>query len=60
GPYRYIAKVAGVTATPPTSPASGIPIPWPVSVGQRLYWQLRATTSDGRLSFAARGGVIAT
>lgn len=60
GPYRFVSGINGATTTPPVSPASGIAVAWPFSVGQKLFWQLRATTSDGRLSFVARGSVVAT
>jgi hypothetical protein len=60
GPYNYVNRVTGNTTTPPTSPSSGIAVPWPISTGQKLFYQLRATASDGRLSFVSRGSTLVT
>lgn len=48
GPYRFAAAIAGA-ATPPTSPAV-VNLPFPVGVGNRVFFQFRVTQVDGRYS----------
>jgi len=48
GPWRFMAIVAGAVV-PPTTPATR-PLTFPGVAGQRMYFKLRATTADGRLS----------
>lgn len=59
GPYRYAGVILGDTTTPPTSPAT-IALPFGVNSGQRVFFQARAYTADGRLSYPFRLGDIAT
>lgn len=49
GPFRYAGKIAGVTGTPPTSPAT-VASPWPLAEGQKVAVQARVSRADGRLS----------
>ena len=48
GPYRFAGEVAGDTV-PPTSPAT-IELPFAVTAGQKVFFRLRASRLDGRLS----------
>ena len=54
GPYRFAGKVQGDAVTAPTSPAA-IALPFPVAVGQRVFFQVRVTRADGRLSTTFQG-----
>lgn len=56
GPYRYAGAILGA-ASPPTSPAA-IPLPFPVSVGQRLFVKVNVVDASGRASDPWRGNVI--
>jgi hypothetical protein len=49
GPFQYVSKVAGNTATPPTSPAA-IPLNDVIAEGQKIVCQFRILRADGRLS----------
>lgn len=49
GPYRLAGSILGDTTTPPTSPAT-IVLPFPVVVGQKVFFQARTTLADGRLA----------
>lgn len=51
GPYRYAGKVAGA-GTPPTTPQSIGPA-FSVVAGQRVFYKVRCSRADGRLSGAA-------
>lgn len=53
GPYRLAGKIDGDGITPPTSPAV-IVVPFTITLGQRLFWRIRVTRDDGRLSFIER------
>ena len=59
GPYRFAGVILGA-ATPPTSPAT-IDLPFPVALGNRVFFQFRVTQVDGRLSspFRLTGVAIA-
>lgn len=57
GPYRFAGLVAGA-ATPPTSPAT-LALPFPVSDGNKVFMQARATLADGRLSSPFRLDALA-
>jgi hypothetical protein len=57
GPYRFAASIDGAVV-PPTSPAT-ILLPFPVALGQKVFFQVRATLADGRISSPFRGSVIA-
>ena len=52
GPYRFAALIAGAV-TPPTSPET-INSPFPYVDGNKLFFQTRVSTADGRLSSAFR------
>lgn len=41
GPYQLAGTVLGDTATPPTSPVA-VTLPFPVAVGQKVFFQARA------------------
>lgn len=49
-PFRFMGAVLGNTITPPTSPATitGIFTPW--TAGQKLFFEVRALDSTGRLT----------
>jgi hypothetical protein len=49
GPWRYMGKIDGATATPPTSPAA-MTSPFELGIGQKLFVQARTARADGRLS----------
>lgn len=53
GPYRYAGKVPGA-AVAPTSPVD-IALPFPVTQGQRVFFQARATELGSNLSYPFRG-----
>lgn len=59
GGYRYAGKISGAVV-PPTSPATIVGIPFAVVAGQKVFWQVRAVTADGKLTGAVRGAMIAT
>lgn len=52
GPYRFAGSVLGDVA-PPTTPQL-FDVPFPIVAGQRLFWQLRVTRADARLSTIQR------
>jgi hypothetical protein len=56
GPYRQAGLIAGDDTTPPTSPAA-IALPFPVAVGQKVFFEARVSRVDGRLSSPFRGSV---
>jgi hypothetical protein len=58
GPYRYAFRINGA-ATPPTSPATGS-MPFTGAAGNRVFWSVRATNADGRLSAELRGNFLLT
>jgi len=47
--YRYADKVAGLTTSPPTSPAT-MAVPFSVALGQNIACQARIIRADGRVS----------
>lgn len=49
GPYRFAGLVAGEVASPPTSPES-IGTPFVTVAGQKLFYRVRVSRGDGRLS----------
>lgn len=53
GPYRLAGVILGNTGSPPTSPAV-VTLPFPVSAGQKVFAQVRATLADGRLTAPVR------
>lgn len=57
GPYRFAGSVPGDTMTPPTSPTA-ISLPFAVVAGQVIFWSIRATDADGRLSSPFRGSSL--
>lgn len=57
GPYRFAGAILGA-ATPPTTPAT-IDLPFPVSLGQKVFLQARSMLADGRLSSPFRLFVLA-
>jgi hypothetical protein len=58
GPYRFAGKITGAVA-PPVSPQT-FAVPWPVSLGQLSYAQLRVIQVDGRVSSPFRDSVLVT
>jgi hypothetical protein len=49
GPFKFVGKVTGA-ASPPSSPAS-LTLPLPAGpTGSKMYFQVRASRADGRLS----------
>lgn len=49
GPYRFAGLVTGDTTTPPTSPET-IALPFACVAGQTIFFQIRASLADGRLT----------
>lgn len=58
GPYRLAGSIDGLTGTPPASPAA-IPLPFPVTTGQRIFFRVAVARVDGRLSNSFRGNADA-
>lgn len=54
GPYRFSDTIDGNATTAPTSPAA-ISVPFPISLGQQVFVQVRVHREDGRLSGIWRG-----
>ncbi len=52
GPYRLGLVVPGAVI-PPTSPAT-VPVPFPITEGQRIFVQARVCQADARISAIAR------
>jgi hypothetical protein len=51
GPWRYLGKLDGDTASPPTSPEDfGSAYPWTLTPGLLVWAQIRFIQPDGRLS----------
>jgi hypothetical protein len=59
GPYRQAGIIEGDDTTAPTSPAA-IALPFPVAVGQKVFFEARVSRVDGRLSSPFRGSVTVT
>lgn len=57
GPYRFAGSVLGAVIAP-TSPAT-LTLPFPVSLGQKVFIQARSMLADGRLSSPFRFDVLA-
>lgn len=55
GPYQLSTIVLGDTGTPPTSPAAVTPLPFPITIGQKVGWRIRTTDADGRLGGSTSG-----
>lgn len=53
GPYLLTEIILGDITTPPTSPAQ-IDVPFPIVVGQRLFWRVVVSRNDGRYSSTQR------
>lgn len=49
GPYQLLTAILGDIGTPPTSPATAAPL-FAVLSGQKVFFQIRVTRVDGRLS----------
>jgi hypothetical protein len=60
GPYRYIGVILGNGLLAPTSPAT-MASPFTLTTGQKVFYQVRVLSPDGRLSNSARyfGTVVA-
>lgn len=54
GPYRVMGTIPGSGTTPPTSPVT-VNLPFPVVVGQKVFFRCRVTRADGRLASSFRG-----
>lgn len=54
GPYRYAGAISGAAA-PPTSPAT-IALPFPCTVGEKVFFQVRVSQVNGRLQLPFRVG----
>ena len=57
-PYRYAGDVPGVTATPPTTPAT-IAAPFPFVEGQRLFCRLNCVQADARIGAVQKYTLVA-
>lgn len=49
GPYQLLTTILGDDTTPPTSPANPLSL-FPFTAGQKIFFQIRVTRADGRLS----------
>ncbi len=49
GPYRFAGLIAGNATTPPTSPQV-ITLPFPITATQAVFFRVRVTRADARLS----------
>lgn len=58
GGYRYGFRINGAVV-PPASPGTGT-MPFGVTAGQKVFWQARAVTADGKLTGKVNGAFIAT
>lgn len=58
GPYQLAGTIDGDSTTAPTSPAA-IALPFPVAVGQRVFFRVNVLRADGRLSSPFRGAADA-
>jgi hypothetical protein len=58
GPYRYAGTIDGAVV-PPTSPSTLIGLPFSFAADQRVHFQFRASTADGRISPVSRTNAIA-
>ena len=59
GPYRFASRIDGLTAGPPTSPAS-VTSPFSYTSGNKAFAQVRISLADGRLSTVQRLEAIAS
>lgn len=59
GPFQLAHAIPGATAAPPTSPSVFNSL-FPMTVGQKIFLQMRATTPDGRLTGKANPTSIVT
>jgi hypothetical protein len=57
GPYRFAGLVQGDSVTPPTSPVT-ITLPFVVTLGQKVFAEVKVTRADGRLSAKFRDSDI--
>jgi len=53
GPYRLAGRILGA-GTPPTSPATLTPTPFPYAILQRVFFQVRVTDNTQKLSSPLR------
>ncbi len=53
GPYRFMDKIDGDVTVPPTSPVV-MTLPQVASAGQKVFFQVRVSRADGRLSALQR------
>lgn len=53
GPYQFAGSIDGDSIAPPTSPAT-IPVPFPLTAGNKLFFRQQVVRADGRLSADAR------
>lgn len=58
GPYRLAGLILGDATTPPTSPAT-ITLPFAVVAGQKVFFRVRVSRADGRLSTDFRNNATA-
>ena len=58
GPYRSAGPILGDATTPPASPAA-LTSSYAFAAGQKLFFRVRATRDDGRLSTTQEGSIIA-
>lgn len=58
GPYRFAGRILGAV-TPPTSPATITPTPFPYAVAQRVFFQVRVMDATLRTSSPLRFSTIA-
>lgn len=58
GPYRLLGTIDGDVTTPPSSPAA-LALSVPVVAGQRVFFRVRVSRADGRLSGEFRGSAVA-
>lgn len=59
GPYRFAGIILGDDTVPPTSPLA-IAAAEPFSIGNRVFWYVRAMQVDGRYSALQRLTAVAT
>jgi len=59
GPFQLLTAILGDNGTPPTSPVVAASL-FPLDVGQKVFLQIRATYSDGRLTGKQNPTVLVT
>lgn len=58
GPYRFAGKISGAVV-PPTSPVT-IAVPFAAAAGNKIFYSVRVSQVDGRLSADFRGQLTCT